>query len=292
MLIQTNKITADQYQFALNDLKNKGYSDNTISGIHCTAKMIFKKAKRENHISENPTEYAVLPQTSITIQDIEQGTEIPKYLEKEELGIFIRIARRNGLPLDYEMFKLLAFSGLRIGEACALKWSDLDFTENSIRITKTYYNEKNNTKKYELITPKTLGSIRTIEMDPTVMEELKLLKIKQEKFIEENKNVYHDEDFVFVNMEKFPGYPFMTKYVENRMIRLLKIANLDHNLTPHSLRHTHTSLLAEAGVSLQAIMQRLGHVKDDTTERIYLHVTKPVKKDTTRKFSRLMSGVI
>jgi integrase len=72
------------------------------------------------------------------------------------------------------------------------------------------------------------------------------------------------------------------------MARLLKIAGLDQSLTPHSLRHTHTSLLAEAGVGLEQIMQRLGHSDDETTRNIYLHITKPKRKEASQKFSELM----
>ena len=72
------------------------------------------------------------------------------------------------------------------------------------------------------------------------------------------------------------------------MNRLLKIANLNTNLTPHSLRHTHTSLMAEAEVSLEQIMHRLGHSNDSITRNIYLHITKPRKKENSQKFVDLM----
>jgi len=75
------------------------------------------------------------------------------------------------------------------------------------------------------------------------------------------------------------------------MARLLKLAGLAPELTPHSLRHTHTSLLAEAGASLEEIMQRLGHTDDDTTRRVYLHVTKDMKKEAARKFDQLMDNL-
>ena len=75
------------------------------------------------------------------------------------------------------------------------------------------------------------------------------------------------------------------------MRRLLKLAKLNESLTPHSLRHTHTSLLAEAGVGLPEIMDRLGHADDETTKTIYLHVTKPMKKEASQKFSELMKGL-
>lgn len=75
------------------------------------------------------------------------------------------------------------------------------------------------------------------------------------------------------------------------MKRLLKKAGLNEKLTPHSLRHTHTILLAEAGVGLEEIMDRLGHADNDTTRKIYLHVTKDKKKEAAQKFIELMNGL-
>lgn len=72
------------------------------------------------------------------------------------------------------------------------------------------------------------------------------------------------------------------------MKRLLKLAGLNQELTPHSLRHTHTSLLAEAGISLEQIMHRLGHSSDRITTKIYLHITKPKRKEASQKFGELM----
>ena len=75
------------------------------------------------------------------------------------------------------------------------------------------------------------------------------------------------------------------------MKRLLKIAGVSQELTPHSFRHTHTSLLAEAGVGLEEIMDRLGHTEDETTRIIYLHVTKELKKEASHKFGQLMRSL-
>ncbi|RUS44536.1 tyrosine-type recombinase/integrase, partial [Cohnella sp. AR92] len=57
------------------------------------------------------------------------------------------------------------------------------------------------------------------------------------------------------------------------------------------LRHTHTSLLAEARVELPAIMERLGHEDDATTKKIYLHVTKAIKREASQRFSELMRSI-
>ncbi|WML43138.1 tyrosine-type recombinase/integrase [Neobacillus sp. PS3-40] len=62
-------------------------------------------------------------------------------------------------------------------------------------------------------------------------------------------------------------------------------------MTPHSLRHTHTSLLAEAGVGIHEIMERLGHIEDDITKRVYLHVTKTMKTEASKKFGELMRNL-
>nr|WP_230498622.1 tyrosine-type recombinase/integrase [Pseudoneobacillus rhizosphaerae] len=59
----------------------------------------------------------------------------------------------------------------------------------------------------------------------------------------------------------------------------------------HSLSHTHTSLLAEAKVGLEEIMDRLGHCDHDTTKNVYLHVTKEMKKETSHKFAQLMRNL-
>lgn len=72
---------------------------------------------------------------------------------------------------------------------------------------------------------------------------------------------------------------------------LKKHTGIQKVLTPHSLRHTHASLLAEAGVDLIRIMERLGHVDDDTTKKIYLHVTKTRKKEASQKFGNLMRNL-
>ncbi|WP_112179753.1 tyrosine-type recombinase/integrase [Paraliobacillus zengyii] len=97
--------------------------------------------------------------------------------------------------------------------------------------------------------------------------------------------------FIFASSEYHPGYPIYVKKVLLRMKRILKRAGLNEKLTPHSLRHTQTSLLAEAKVSLEQIMDRLGHSDDHTTKNIYLHVTKELKKDASQKFGLLMKSL-
>lgn len=290
--LKLKDITRKQYQDALNDLKKNDYADNTVDGIHRTGRMIFKRAVELEVIKTDPTQYAIVPKSQITVEELEQEIEIPKYLEKEELALFLQTAKEHGLNRDYPIFITLAYTGMRVGELCALKWTDIDFAEQTISISKTYYNPINNIKKYTLLPPKTKTSKRTIDVDEIVMDELKKHRTDQNKILMRYRNTYYDKGFVFAQQDKKnAGYPTYIKLIETRIARLLKLAKLNPNLTPHSLRHTHTSLLAEAGASLEQIMQRLGHSDDETTRNIYLHVTKPKKKEASRKFAELMRGI-
>lgn len=290
--LKLKDITKKQYQDALNDLKEKGYAENTIDGIHRTGRMIFKRAVELEVIKNDPTQYAIVPKVQKTVEELEQEKEIPKYLEKEELALFLQTAKEHGLERDYPIFITLAYTGMRVGELCALKWSDINFVDQTISISKTYYNPTNNIKKYMLLTPKTKTSKRTIDVDRIVLDELEKHRAEQNKIRMRYRNTYHDKGFVFAQQDKEnAGYPAYVKLISIRMGRLLKLAGLNTNLTPHSLRHTHTSLLAEAGVSLEQIMQRLGHSDDETTKNIYLHVTKPKKKEASQKFAELMRGI-
>ncbi|MBE0335079.1 tyrosine-type recombinase/integrase [Paenibacillus sp. 23TSA30-6] len=295
--LKLKNITRDQYQEALNDLKTNGkkegigYADNTMDGIHRTGRMIFKKAVELGIIRNDPTEYAYVPKTQKTIDELEnQGEEI-KYLEKEELALFLKTAQEKGLNGDYESFLTLAYTGMRIGEFVALRDSDIDFKEHRISITKTYYNPTNNMTKYKLLPPKTKSSARTIDVDPMVTKALENYLFKLESVKIQYGEAYYDKGYIMPNVKKHPGYPRTIKQFQIRMSRLLDLAGLNTDLTPHSFRHTHVSLLAEAGVELHEIMDRLGHKDDDTTEQIYLHVTKEKKKEASHKFAELMRGL-
>lgn len=289
--LKLKDISRDQYQDALNDLKKRGFADSTLEGAHGTGRMIFRKAIELEVIKRDPTEFAVVPKTAKTVEELERQEEVEKYLEKNDLAKFLKEAKASGLENDYIIFLTLAYTGMRAGELCALKWRDIDFENQTMTISRTYYNPSNNIKKYQLLPPKTQSSKRTIELAPIVIKELENLQAAQNIIRMRHRNIYHDHDFVFAKLDKHYGYPIYIKLIEIRMRRLLKIAKLNEGLTPHSLRHTHTSLLAEAGVSLPEIMERLGHKDDEVTKNVYLHITKTMKKEASQKFAQLMENL-
>jgi integrase len=288
--LKLKDITRKMYQDALNDLMDQGYSDSTREGINRTGRMIFRKALELELIKKDPTEFAYVKKDKKTIEQLEEE-EVPKYLEKEELALLLSTAKNNGLEHDYLVFLILAYTGIRVGELVALKWKDIDFNNHTISITKTYYNPNNNALMYQLVPPKTRKSKRKIVVDEDVIQALERHKEIQNQVIKRLGKEYNDSGFIFAKMERQFGYPIVLKNVRDRMKRLLRIAGLNEDLTPHSLRHTHTSLLAEAGVSLEQIMDRLGHTDDQITKNVYLHVTQEMKKEASQKFSELMRSL-
>ncbi|WP_147536236.1 tyrosine-type recombinase/integrase [Bacillus marasmi] len=288
--LKLKDITRKMYQDALNDLKDRGYSDSTRDGINRTGRMIFRKALELELLKKDPTEFAYVKKDKKTIEQLEEE-EVPKYLEKEELALLLETAKANDREHDYLVFLILAYTGIRVGELVALKWKDIDFRNYTISITKTYYNPKNNALEYQLVTPKTRKSRRKIIVDEEVIDALKEHQKVQDEVIKRLGAAYHNKDFIFAKMERHYGYPIVVKNVRDRMKRLLAIAGLNEDLTPHSLRHTHTSLLAEAGVSLEQIMDRLGHSDDQITKNVYLHVTQEMKKEASQKFAELMRSL-
>jgi integrase len=287
--IPIQAVTARQYQHLLAALKESGFADNTISGVHTTARMVFKKAQEFKIIRDDPTEFArpARPKND----SIEAAEEIPRYLEKDELALFLRTARDNGLLGDYATFMVLAYTGMRIGELEALTWNDIDMQECTISISKTLYCPTNKSTEYMLLSPKTPKSYRVLDVDPVVIAALKAYKAEQNVDKMQHKREWHNAyDFVITAVKAF-GYPKEQKSFQFRINRLQKIAKIPVYITPHVFRHTHTSLLAEAGIPLHEIMDRLGHMDDDTTRKIYLHVTKNRKKEASKKFAQLMRSV-
>jgi integrase len=283
-------IDRTMYEDALLSFLASGYADNTINAFSVCAKMIFGQAVADGFIKNNPTIGVKIPRRQKTVEELEKEEEIPKFFEKEELNIFLETAKNYEIPVLYELFLTLAYTGMRIGEALALKWKDINFDENRISITKTYFNSRG-VQDYMLLIPKNETSKRVIDIDYTVLKTLSNMKAKQNLIRIKYKNVYHDEGFVFAMQTKWLGYPIYDHSARYYMRKILTKCGLDNSLTPHALRHTHVSILAAAGVGLDEIQARIGHsANSKVTRLIYLHVTEHKKKEAVAKFSDYMNS--
>ncbi|MCM3125832.1 site-specific integrase [Mesobacillus sp. MER 48] len=182
-----------------------------------------------------------------------------------------------------------SYTGMRIGELLALKWADVDLEQSKLRVTKTLYNPNNNYREYQLLTPNTTGSVRTIKIDEMLVSMLRKHRIVQRESKMKNRQIYNDKGFIFARSD---GHPQLRKVIEVRIKRLLKKAEINKNITPHSFRHTHTSLLIEAGVGIKEIQQRLGYSDINTTMNIYAHMTANMEEKASHQFSKLMKDLL
>ena len=284
-------VTHSIYQKILNELSTQ-YARTTVQGVNIAASMIFRYAIRDKMIKDDPTVGVIVPKRRKTIEEIKENPIDELYLEHEEIEEFLGVVQNHGLYLDLERFFTLVFSGMRSGELCALQKSDLNFKDNFININKTLYSENNNMKGYELTPPKTDGSIRIVNMEKPIMDLLRTLIRKNDKYKLQFRHLYedyHDNEFVFCRDN---GYPFIPKNILTRMDRLIGKTTIKKNATPHIFRHTHISMLTEAGVDIATIMARVGHEDIETTTRIYTHVTNKMKKDASDKVTNLYGNIL
>lgn len=285
-------ITTTQYQRVLFDLFDEGYADTYIRNIHITCSMVFDWCIQNNIRPDNPSKGAKMPRRKLTVADIEKDEILEKYLERHELQEFLIEAKERGLENDEEAFYLLAYTGMRPGELCALTWPDAKFIEKTLRITKTLYTPDGKKGEVEITPPKTKGSIRTIDMDDFIVNMLQRLKVRQaerHKRYKKNNDDFHEGNYIFTRPN---GRPINQKVLLNRMDRLIKRTSIKKKATPHIFRHTHVSMLAEAGIDLPIIMQRVGHDDAKTTLRIYTHVTNRMKKNANEKMRILFSEML
>ena len=236
---------------------------------------IFKYAVLTDILDSNPFDKVIKPKSR-------QVQRKGNFLTKEELKEFLKLAQTATLSYFFPLVHLMSYTGLRQGEALALKWSDIDFENKKITVNKTAARIK---EKQTLQTPKTKNSKRVISIDPTTLSILKSWKKDQIKiYFKNGKHFEGDENFIFTNQR---GY---WVHIHN-FIRYFKRFIADHKLkpiTPHGLRHTHASLLFSAGVEPKNISDRLGHSTVQITLDLYTHITEEQRTDTVEKLLEYM----
>ena len=155
-------------------------------------------------------------------------------------------------------FWLLFMTGMRIGEAAALQWSDIDFETGILSINKNLYYKT--MTEYKFVEPKTQAGIRDIVIDDDTIKELKEWKEVQQK-------VLTNCDFVM----SYSGIPTSKHTLPRALEKLAELAGV-HRIKIHTLRHSHASLLISMGENPLIIKDRLGHEKIQTTLGTYGHL--------------------
>lgn len=242
--------------FVLQKLE-KGLSIKTIKDILIVLKMVMKFGVKNEWM--NYYEWDIKYPTTTANKELEvlsvvNHRKILSYIQSHftfiGLGIYISLS-----------------TGLRIGEICALKWSDINVVDGTITVSRTIeriYIIEGEKKHTELVinTPKTKNSCREIPMSKELLAMIKPLK-----------KVLNDDFYVLTNNER-PTEPRTYRNYYNNLMVKLNIPKLKY----HGLRHSFATRCIEAGCDYKTVSALLGHSNIPTTLDLYVHPNMEQKK--------------
>ena len=244
--------------------------------ILTTVRAIFRHAKRRR-IIQDIHEIEDINVKKKPFTHIEIAKKQNKFLDAVELKSVLaqltKLAPRIALLIEF-----MSLTGLRIGELLALRYCDYDTKKATINVNGTLQYFYKNGSDIKRGTPKNIYSIRDIALDNRCVKILNTI-------ITDNKRQslwfkgYNEQGYIFTAKR---GSPYDMQYI-NKLLKQVHIEG--KHLTTHIFRHTHISMLAELGIPLKAIMQRVGHNDPATTLSIYTHVTQHMKDDIVEKLN-------
>ena len=234
---------------------NGGLAEKTIKDITIIIKGSIKKGINEDKIKH-----------------IELTFNYPK--DNKENKLYVLTKREQNKITNYVLENINSrnigllislYSGIRIGELCALKWEDVDFKKNCLTINKTiqrvYIKDKDkNISKVIITTPKTKNANREIPINKDFLEILK--KVKTDK-----------KNYILTGNEKYIEPRTYRKYF-NKILDELKIKHFNF----HSLRHTFATNCISLGVDYKTVSELLGHANVNITLNLYVHPRYSQKK--------------
>lgn len=272
---------ADLTAVTLEDVLHKVYYVENLSysytrATFTTMKAIYKHAKRKKLIpSLIDFEDIEIKKKPFSHSDIAKKQN--KFLDavelKETLMQLSKIDSRISL-----LFEFVSLTGLRIGELLALRYSDYDKENATININGTIQYDYKNSSEIKRGTPKNIYSVRNVSLSDravSILDSIMLENKRRSLWFEG----YIDHGYIFTSSR---GNPYDIQFL-NRRLKGVHIEG--KHLTTHIFRHTHISMLAELGVPLKTIMQRVGHNDPNTTLSIYTHVTKSMHDDVINKLN-------
>ncbi len=257
-----------------------GLSSKTIRNLHNMFHQAFEQAKINGIILNNPTD----------------GTVIPKYEKKEMrvLSVQEQISLTSVIHMHRLGFAILfdLATGLRIGELCALKWSDINFNKQTVRISRTLQRIKKNSNEYiegECSTfisegnVKTNSGFREIPIQDKIFEKLLIHREQQIREILYYGEAYQQNDYIFAMPLGSCVEPHTMRDAFNY---LLRYANIEH-ANFHSLRHTFATRAIENGVNIKTLSDILGHSQVQITMDLYCHSSIDLMRDSVNRMADL-----
>ncbi|MDP1383003.1 tyrosine-type recombinase/integrase [Priestia megaterium] len=254
-----------------NHLVDEGLSERYIEYIYTVLNGALEKAIDWDLLLKNPLRKV----------DIPRGRR-RKYVvwTKEELIRFLQFSKIENVHYS-ALFFVCGYTGLRRGEMLALKWQDINSEKGTLHVQRNLIYREGNFSYGPL---KTESSNRIIKLDDDTLRVLLQHKKRQSELKLLYGPRYSQEDLIFCREDGQAIYPRTMTTIFNRAIKKAEVPKIRF----HDLRHTHATLLLEAGVSLKEVQERLGHSSIKMTGDIYAHVTDEMKSNTSKKFSEYM----
>lgn len=201
--------------------------------------------------------------------DVSHRTKIAeKYLEMSELTLLLQKMKVTEWKF---LTEFLALSGLRCGEAIALEKSDIDLDKKVIHVTKTY------NSNLKIVCPaKTATSADDVYIQPELFSVIK----KIQRLMLQQQLIYNYKTKLFFSNKQGDHINYFSY---NCYFKENTLAIIGRQLSTHSLRHTHASLLFEQGFTLDEVARRLRHSDSQITKEVYVHVTEKLKAKDAEK---------
>ncbi|MEK4628070.1 tyrosine-type recombinase/integrase [Solibacillus sp. FSL R7-0682] len=272
--VKLNKITNMVMQRDLiNPLIEKGLSQRTLKSIARIVLASINSAVEERVIRDNP----------ITKLDFGKlnGKKGDNHFSEEELKIFLNHVYKTEPTTYYTIFLTLGMSGIRKGELAGLRWSDIDFDNNTITVDRTRANKK-------VGPPKSDNGYRTITVNKILINQLKKYKVWCIQSKWEKQMTLEKDDYVFIDRYKFK--PISDTYVNDALDSLLDDCEYDlPRITPHGFRHTFASILIANKVPVVSVAKIIGD-HPTTVMNVYAHSLSRVEEETVEFFNRFNIG--
>lgn len=187
-----------------------------------------------------------------------------RYLEKDELSALLEAMT---VTKWRDLSEFLVLSGLRVGEAQALTVRDVNMDERTVTVNKTYSTRI-----------RTISTTKTSASDRTVFIQDELLDLLRRVIGRRRSGILFPSD----------GGSYFSRDAYMKYVREVSERVLGRRITPHYFRHTHVSLLAASGISLDAIARRVGHESSDITKQIYFHVTEELSEQENEQLKKVV----
>ena len=275
------------YNMLADDRKLKA---STIDSVHTVLYQVFQLAVDDSYIRMNPADKAL---TELKRSHLYK-TEKKRALTAQEQELLLSFLKKAKYLHWYPVFAVLLGTGMRVGEATALRWQDVDLEKGIIDVNHTlvYYDHRTDGYKkgcyFNINTPKTEAGERLIPMLGFVKEAFLLEKEYQREAELECRSVIDGyTDFVFLN--RF-GEVYSQASLNKAIKRIIRDCNDEQfqrsenpevllpNFSCHTLRHTFTTRMCEAGTNIKLMQDILGHRDITTTMNIYADVTKDLRE--------------